>query len=71
MAGRFKGLDIAIGKTKVLIRKEEREAEEMTKYYKSGPSGKLNFGGTTRLNSYNHAIRKMKEILDALEEELK
>ena len=71
MAGKFKGLDIAIGKTKILIKEEERIAEETKKFYSSGPTKRLNHGGMIRLNYHNHAISKMKEILSVLEEEFK
>jgi len=62
-------LEAAIGEARQIIQEEEREVEEMTKYYANKATGQLNHGGMIRLKSHNHAICKMKEILGIFEGE--
>ena len=62
-------LELMVGKAKLIIQEEEREAEEMTKYYESKTTRQLNHGGMIRLKSHNHAICKMKEVLKLFEGE--
>ena len=62
-------LELMIGKAKLMVQEEEKEAEEMTKYYKDRTTGQLNHGGMIKLKSHNHAISKMKEILKLFEGE--
>lgn len=62
-------LELSIRNAKRIIQEEEREAEEMTEYYKDRTTGQLNHGGMIKLKSHNHAICKMKEILKLFEGE--